>query len=258
MTNMPKEKIALISGCSHSAGSEIDGTEDSHYNRDNAYGAVLAKKMGYRPLNISLNGATNSGIARSILSWFHEEYNPDTMDVFVIIGWTESTRMEVPAKKRACYYNEGNSASPWFDSSSNSFFRINFGWHGNTDDEKEMIPPYHQFMAENETILENWSATDVLMTQYYLKSLGIDYVMCDTMHMFAPNEHFTSYLVNKIDKTRYYNVGTDESQAFYWKYRHMGYTNDKAQYWHHSEEPHRLYAEELYNFIKDNNNVQVD
>ena len=26
---MTKEKIALIAGCSHSAGSEIDGSEDS-------------------------------------------------------------------------------------------------------------------------------------------------------------------------------------------------------------------------------------
>ena len=64
---MTKEKIALIAGCSHSAGSEIDGNQDSSYNRDNAFGSVLAKKLGYRPLNISVTGATNSGIARSIL-----------------------------------------------------------------------------------------------------------------------------------------------------------------------------------------------
>ena len=33
---MKKEKILLIAGCSHAAGSEIDGDEDSQYNRDHS------------------------------------------------------------------------------------------------------------------------------------------------------------------------------------------------------------------------------
>ena len=39
------EKIMLIAGCSHAAGSEIDGTEDSVYNRQHSFGALLAVKM---------------------------------------------------------------------------------------------------------------------------------------------------------------------------------------------------------------------
>jgi hypothetical protein len=33
----------------------------------------------------------------------------------------------------------------------------------------------------------------------------------------------------------------------------LGYVNPKAKYGHHSEAPHKLYADELYNFIKANN-----
>ena len=42
---MKKEKILLIAGCSHAAGSEIDGKEDSKYNREHSYGALVAKKL---------------------------------------------------------------------------------------------------------------------------------------------------------------------------------------------------------------------
>ena len=33
-----KEKIMLIAGGSDLAGSEIDGSDDSYYNRDNSFG----------------------------------------------------------------------------------------------------------------------------------------------------------------------------------------------------------------------------
>jgi hypothetical protein len=249
------KKIALIAGCSHSAGSEIDGTEDSRYNREHSFGSLLAKQLGYEPINIAINGATNSGIARSILLWFEEHYDPTKMEVFVCVGWTESSRLEVPARNRPCYYNDGNASAPWFDSSTNSFFKINFGWEGGNEEERIMIPPYHKFMAENLDMLETWAAKDVLMIEYFLKSKSIPYVMTSTMHMFTPDDPFTRYLVDLVDDTRYFNIKTTQDEAFFWKYRNLGYINEKAKYWHHGEEPHRLYAEELYKFVKEKQNV---
>jgi hypothetical protein len=75
---MKKEKILLIAGCSHAAGSEIDGNEDSEYNREHSYGALVAKKLKRKPINISQVGATNTGISRQVQQWFHNVYNPDT------------------------------------------------------------------------------------------------------------------------------------------------------------------------------------
>lgn len=246
---MTKEKIAIIAGCSHSAGSEIDGTDDSRYNRDNAFGAVLATKLGYRPINISINGATNSGIARSILMWFDQNYDPNTMDVYVIVGWTESSRIEIAATDRPGDFHSGNPSIEWYDSSANSYLRINYGWEGHGSYEKAIIPKYQKFMAENETYLEYQAATNVLLVQYFLKSLNVPYVMCNTMHMFVPEDHFVSYLLNMVDKKYYYNCNTSQEQSFFWKYKNLGYKNIKAKYWHHNEIPHQLYAEELYKFI---------
>ena len=242
-------KIGLVAGCSHIAGSEIDGAQDSDYNRRNSFGSLLVEKLGYEPINIAVSGSSNSGISRSILHWFNEQYDPATMEVFVCVGWTESSRLEVPAHDRPGDFHSGNPNINWYDSSANSYYRINFGWKGNSPYEKQMIPKYHEFMAENLLILENWSAKEVLLSQYFLKSLNVPYVMCSTMHMFQPKEHFNSYLVNLIDESKYYNLKTDQDESFYWKYRNLGHENPKAKYWHHSEEPHKLYAEELYKFI---------
>lgn len=247
-----KKKIALVAGCSHIAGAEIDGDMDSAYNRTNSFGSLLGKKIGYEPLNIAINGSANTGIARSILRWFDENYDPLSMDVFVVVGWTESLRIEIPAEDRPADYHSGNSDIHWYDSSANSFYRVNFGWEGSSAYEKAMVPKIHQFMAENQLVLGNWAATCILQIQYFLKSINVPYVMCSTMHIFQPREHFTSYLVNLIDETHYHNLRTGQDGSFYWKYRNLGYKNPKAKYWHHDEEPHQLYADELYNFIREN------
>lgn len=248
-------KIALIAGCSHIAGAEIDGLMDSKYNRDHSFGSVLATKMGYEPINIALNGSANSGIARSILNWFNDQYDPATMEVFVIIGWTESSRLEVPATDRPGDFFSGNPAVQWYDSTANSYYRINYGWEGHTAYEKKMIPTYHEFMADNETILECWAATAVLMVQYFLASNNIDYVMCNTMRMFTENCVHTKSLVDNIDQSKYYKALGDADDSFYFTYKNLGYVNEKAKYWHHGTEPHELYAEELHTFIKGSKNV---
>jgi hypothetical protein len=75
-------------------------------------------------------------------------------------------------------------------------------------------------------------------------------VMCNVMHMFTPSEQLDFY-VSQIDATKYFNL-CDNDNAFYWKYRNLGYNNPKAKYWHHDETPHSLYATELFNFIESN------
>ena len=75
--------------------------------------------------------------------------------------------------------------------------------------------------------------------------------MCNTMHVFYPRDNHTSFYLEQADSSKYYNM-ENSSQAFYPKYRELGFVNTKAKYWHHNEGPHRLYAEELYDFIKAN------
>lgn len=240
------EKIMLIAGCSHSAGSEIDGSQDSTYNRQHSFGNLLAEKLGYRPVNISSCAAANPTISRLVLEWFSQNYDPTTMEVFVVVSWTESSRMEIPSIQ-GTDYSCANMTADWLSSYDSRFFRINQGWPGGDGYEKRVIPSYQKFIADNLTYLEILSANLVLQLQWFFKSNNIDYVMCNTMHMFTKDTH-TEFFLNMIDKSKYLDYDNNE-EAFYWKYKNAGYENLKAKYWHHGEEPHRLYANELCNFI---------
>lgn len=236
----------LIAGCSHAAGSEIDGSEDSNYNRSKSFGNQLAVALGYEPINIAISGASNPTIARSVLEWF-ETNNTDNAEIFVLVSWTESSRMEIPSNNNYDYITGNNSIS-WFSKTSDDYHRINQGWEGANAEEKKFIKPYHSFIANNLEYLEILSANYVLQLQYFLQNKSIKYLMCNTMHMFGNCRHLDFY-INLIDKTKYLNISSND-EAFYWKYRNLGHNNTKAKYWHHDEAPHKLFAIELYKFIK--------
>lgn len=245
-----KKKILLVAGCSHAAGSEIDGNEDSVYNRSKSFGGVLAMHLGYKPHNISLNGSANGSIARSVLNWFDKKYKPEEMQVSVLVTWTESTRMEVPWDRISWY--EGSSRFPdWFDPSCRHFLRVNLGYEGSGKEEQEITSYFQKYIVKNNTLMEMASVNYVLQVQYLLKSLNVPYVMCNAMHMFTlPNQHLQLY-TDLIDKTKYFNWDNND-ESFFWKYRNAGYVNPKAKYWHHNEVPHGLYANELLKFIGEN------
>jgi hypothetical protein len=242
-----KEKIILIAGCSHSSGSEIDGSQDSKYNRQHSFGNVLATKMGYTPINMAEPGSTNPSIARSIVQWFSEKYDSDTMEVFVLIAWTDSSRMEVPWHRKTWYANH-NPFHDYHASSGEDYSRINLGWSGGDPEEKIFIADYHKFIAKNENYLEIISANTILQIQYFLQSKHINYLMCNSSYVFSKRNQYTSFYLDQIDNTKYYEV-EDSEKSFYIKYKNAGYTNSKAKYWHHNETPHALYADELYKFI---------
>jgi hypothetical protein len=105
-------------------------------------------------------------------------------------------------------------------------------------------------MANNTQYLEIVSANAVLQIQYFLKMHNVDYTMCNVMHMFTSDKHLDFY-TSLIDTTKYMHMD-DNELSFYTKYKTEGYTNPKAKYWHHNEVPHRLYADELFNFIGEN------
>lgn len=245
---MSKQKIMLINGCSHTAGYEIDGTDDSEYNRAHSFGNQLAEIRGYTPINIALGSQSNPAIARGILDWFHKHYDADTMEVYVCVGWTESTRIDFPSPF-VVDYRSNNPAVEFYCEHTSEFLQINSGWRGNNDVEKEVIPYWHDFQVRHPTMLELISVNAVLQLQYYFGMHDIDYVMCNTMYMFtSPNKYLTFYY-NLVDRSHYFKM-LDNEQAFYWHYKNQGYENPKARYWHHGQDVHSLQAQRLNEFIE--------
>lgn len=236
----------LIAGCSHASGSEIDGTQDSVYNREQSFGGQFARKMGYEPVNIASVGSTNPTIARNVIEWITENYNSSDMDLYVLIAWTESSRMEAPAG-RIINYHEWNPNTSWYTTSDTEFYRINLGHDGGSPDERELFPIYHRFMVDNLVYLEIYTVNLILQLQYFLNCKNINYVMCNTMGMVSDAVQLKTY-VNLIDQYKYMEFH-DHTESFWWLYKRLGYVNKLAKYWHHGLEPHTLFAEKLYNFV---------
>lgn len=240
----------LIAGCSHTAGSEIDGNADSIYNRQHSYGNLLANRLGCKPINIAVCGYTNSAIARSILEWFDTCYQKGT-EVFVLVGWTESARIEAPFQ-HPTWHNEVNGKyCDWFSDSSTNFLQINPSYTGYSDREKDLQNDYQTFVIKRTEFTEILSANLILQLQYFLKLNNCNYLMLNNSHMFSiQNDKFLSQYLKLIDSTKYYKFKQNDS-SFYTKFKDLGYTNNKAKYGHHGELPHLLYTQELYDYLQE-------
>jgi len=244
-----KRKLMLISGCSHAAGAEIDGTMDSSYNRARSFGNLLAVHLGRTPINIASAGSTNATISRTIQEWVDKFYNEQEHDLVVLIAWTESSRMEIPVPHYKADGVERDLYADYRSEFSKYFFRVNPGWAGFDDYEKRIVRVCHEFMANNDVFLEILSANIVLQTHYYLKSKNIKHLMCNTMFMFSGDYHFDYY--DKLLPAHLYYKMRVNSLAFYEKYQNMDFKNPRAQYWHHGDVPHSLYALELLEFYRE-------
>lgn len=240
----------LIAGGSDPAGSEIDGTQDSKYNREHSFGNILAKMFGYRPINIALVGAANQGITRSVVEWVTENYDEQKHDLFVLVGWADSSRMEVPYH-RPTWYHEQNPHVDWYGKTNDHWMRINPGYKGHRKDEKAFIAEYHHFIALNEILLEVYSSHYILNLQYFLKGKRIPYLMVNTLYMFNNQNIHNKWYTDQIDKKRYIDWN-DNEKSFYHRYASEGYKNLKAKYYHHDEEPHNRYAHYLREYVMNN------
>ena len=229
----------LIAGCSHAAGSEIDGNEDSKHNRANSFGNLLAAKLNLKPVNIAITGASNSCIARSVVEWC-DTHTTDNLSM-VLVAWTDSSRLEVPSE-RVYPYNKNNCYADWFSASCQDYMRVNMGHQGGDDEERMLVPYYQGFIAQQLDWIDLYNLNLILQTEYYLKSKNIKYLMCNSQPVFKSTPH-TKFYESIIDKDNFYKFG---EQGFYWKYRNLGFKNKNAKYLHHDEEPHQLYAQELY------------
>ena len=237
----------LIAGCSHTAGSEIDGTQDSAYNRQHSYGNLIANNLGFVPVNISQCGSTNSAIARSVMEYI---MNHDEKPNFVLVGWTDSVRVEAPYY-RPSNYKTMNNAIDWYDPSGEHYLRISMFINSIVvEEERETILDYQSFTIRNEQYTEINNILHILNLQSFLKLQKIPYIMVNTNYIFEKMHCTLRWYFKLIDAMRYPKFD-DDTVNFYPKYKNLGYTNPLAKYGHHGADAHLDYSNYLTQYIKD-------
>ena len=115
---------AYIYGCSHAAGSEIEGdtmTDISPYNLANSFPTQLAKLLGYTPSNQAKPGSSNDYIYRKI-----DELNGNSDDLIIAV-WTGCERIELYDDVLGEWLNfsKGMAFTPkYFNSTHREFYHL--------------------------------------------------------------------------------------------------------------------------------------
>ena len=253
---MDKEKILLITGGSDPMGTEIDGTHDSEYNRRHSFAGRLTDTgrifQDYTPVNICAGGISNSFILRNTLLWFEKNYDPETQDVFCVVGWTDSSRWETPLENSSDMKPLW-PCGDWLAKENDDYLGINIGWaHEEREDfpeQERMHKVYYDFIVNSPPQqMELTSLNIALQLQWFFKSKNIPYLMTDTLHNVKTDQVFVDPYLNMVDKLRYINFGQPE-ESFYSIYEKLGYTNPKAKYFHHGEDAHLHYSHLLEDHI---------
>ena len=246
----------LIAGCSHAAGSEIDGNLSSTDNCKASFGNVLAGMIDHEPINIARNGSSNSAIHRSVLNWF--TLNKDIVEninnnIFVLVNWAESCRIEAPLPNASGHSQD--ACADWADPSFLDSIQINamMETHMVAEHERGEFMAAHRFLVSSEVYMEMQTAKDALSLQYFFQVHKIRYLMTNSGEAFHNKNmrHLKPYLT-KLDTARYYKY-RDNDYGFYEKYRQAGMKNPNAKYGHHGADAHYSRATDLANYIKQKN-----
>lgn len=230
----------LINGCSHSAGSEIEGSGigEGNYNRNNSFGAQLAKRLGVDYTNIAYPGASNDYIARTTMYWLLD--NPQlAKHTLFLIHWTGTDRTEY-------FYDSGNTSA--FDFIKNApdtnVAHLHpqhypdwapFKWKKNLD-----VLSNHLFINHTQWDINRYN--NIIQTQTLLQEHN--YVFRNAFQC-CENKPRYKYYIDKLDKSRFLHWDNAD-ESFYDHCTNAGFNTDGQQYWHHKLDAHTYWAEKLF------------
>ena len=104
----------VANGCSHTHGSELylekksikskvlDSRQQRKWNLAHCFSSTISKNLNLQYENLSTPGGSNDKIFRTTIDYVN---NNNCSDVFFLIGWTGSCRMEIHNEKTDEWYN---------------------------------------------------------------------------------------------------------------------------------------------------------
>ena len=267
---MSIRKVLLSFGCSHTAGSEIDGLGDSDYNRQHSYGAKLAKKLGYgEHLNFAQCGGCNQRIfvltTQVINEIIHNEsnlipYTSKYAEYFLLIGWTSLNRFELRySDDNQFVYQQCGAAGDKIDP---KVIPTCVGMAPQIIQERDLqrTLDYIPYIT-NPLIMADYLAGYVFSVQQLCKAHNIKYYMFNAIENFCKTDGEHAYRLNQdqntyrpgnlniykhIDRTRYLEPESYEHNYYRWCTNVKGHSNRSNKYWHLGEEAHQDWADHIY------------
>jgi hypothetical protein len=230
----------LINGCSHSAGSEIEasGIGDGKYNRENCFGAQLARILKVGKINLAQPGGSNDYIANSTLLWCLS--NPNLVkNTFFLIHWTSAERTDF-------YTNSYDSPKMQDWAFDTNFGHVHPEYHCPyfPSEDLRYVKQLTKYLFISETHWEINRLMNIIKTQTLLTSLGAKFAFYNAFDPLIKSKRYQKYH-QLIDHTKYYKP-FKESQSFYYWGIEKGHDINGQVFWHHKLPAHIEYAKKLF------------
>ena len=216
----------LVSGCSHSAGSEIIQPWHSHCH-EQAYGQYVYEYFKFDEYkNIAGPGFSNHWIANETIKFLLDQDNPQ--EWFVIIGWTNPGRI------------------PVYDYENNKEVHLCPN-HTNLKVYGKAIQTAYNHLYETllpiDTLIE-MEHNRIFSIQMMLTQMKIPYLFFDAVgsnHKIGQDKG--------IQKDRYYRYNDEATSYWYYYQKHVW---DKSDRWanHAPAQYHKEWAQNLSKFIE--------
>lgn len=230
-------------GCSHSAGSMIDGRNGtSWYNKQHSFGGLLAKKFGMNHYSLGVPGGSNQYIYRSTIR-FINNYMHELDDYIFLLGWTSTLRMELRYPEKSPHIH--NIVGDFLDLKYVPFTPgtdTNL-WH--TEELRAMSRLTPLIFYENQ--LETDWAVYAYTLQEIFKKNKLKYYMFNTCHDLPINND-NREIVQSLDTKFYYNPTDFSSSMLNWALN-LGF--EKTSCWHLKADGHEAWAEHLENLMSE-------
>lgn len=224
-------------GCSHTAGSMIDGrTGTSWHNKHNSFGGLLAEKYKMSHYNLGVPGGSNEYIYRGTIR-FINNFMHDIDDYIFLIGWTSTQRMELRYPEQSHYVHKMIG-----DFLDQKYIPFTLGtdpklYHTREAKELTKFAP----LLFYDKLLENDWAMYAYTLQQLFKNRNLKYYMMNTCHDLPVNDT-NKLFVDNLDTNFYYNPTDFDSSMLYYALN-KGY--EKTECWHLKADGHLMWAEHL-------------
>jgi hypothetical protein len=232
-------------GCSHTAGSMIDGKNGtSWYNKQHSFGGLLAKKYGMNHYSLGLPGGSNQYIYRATIRFINNFMHPHD-DYIFLIGWTSTNRIEMRYPDNTPYVHK--VVGDFLDT---KYVPFTIG-----TDPRLYLSTELKAMEKLTPLLfyENQLESDWAVYAYTLQKLfarkKIKYYMFNTCHDLPVNQD-NEKIVQKFDINLYYKPTDFDSSMLYWALN-RGF--EKTSCWHLQADGHAAWADHLELLMQEQN-----
>lgn len=228
-------KIAAF-GCSHTAGTALDGVigSQNNYNKHHSFTGLIASKYNAEKYtNMGVPGGSNQFIYRMITKYVAQNKN-DLDDTLFLIGWTSTNRFELR------YLDQSpHTHSSVADNIDKKYIPFSMGtdpklYH--TGEVRRMLA-YAPLLFDEDILLNNW-ATYAYTVQELCKNLKINFLMYNTCHELIET-NWNKSIIDKIDKSTYIDLDNGDMSMLTWGLNH-GF--EKTKCWHLMEDGHAAWS----------------